>query len=136
MRLVLTASLSVLSFNSVAFSCFCGSFRGFSGFGGGGGALFLGGGLAVTDLSRASDDVFLFSRRAQIRVDESFGGIAPDVHQVDVLTGSGGGDCGIPFKVGEVYLIDAFVGKDGLVHAAICSSTRRIDASGAALRIL
>jgi hypothetical protein len=62
---------------------------------------------------------FLNSRRARIQVSESFEGLSSDVHEVDVLTGVGGGDCGIPFKVGEVDLIDAFIGKDGLVHAAV-----------------
>jgi hypothetical protein len=100
------------------------------------GPVFLGTVLAVTDLPDTGDDVFLASRRARIRVDESFGGLSPDVHEVDVLTGAGGGDCGIPFRAGEVYLIDAFAGKDGLVHAGICGSTRRIDAAGVALRIL
>lgn len=104
--------------------------------GGKAGPVFLGTVLAVTDLPRTGVDVFLSRRRTRIQVDESFGGLSPDVHEVDVLTGAGGGDCGIPFRAGEVYLVDAFVGKDGLVHAGICSSTRRIDAAGVALRIL
>jgi hypothetical protein len=100
------------------------------------GPVFLGTVLSVTDLPRTNGFVFLSSRKAHIRVDESFGGLSPDVHEVDVLTGSGGGDCGIPFRTGDVYLIDAFVGQDGLAHAGICSSTRQIDTAGVALQIL
>jgi hypothetical protein len=98
--------------------------------------VFLGTVLSVTDLPQTSDFVFLSSRKAHVRVDESFGGLSSDVREVDVLAGSGGGDCGIPFRVGEVYLIDSSVGKDGYTRAGICSSTRRIDAAGVDLRIL
>ncbi len=98
--------------------------------------MFLGTVVAVTDLARTDVDTFLTSRRARFQVNESFGGLSSDLREVDVLTGVGGGDCGIPFQAGEVYLIDAFIGEDGFIHAGICSSTRRIDAVGAALRIL
>lgn len=100
------------------------------------GPVFLGTVLSVTDVPGTGDFAFLSSRRARIRVDEPFGGLAPDVREVDVYTGSGGGDCGIAFKAGEVYLIDAFVGKDGAAHAGICSSTQRMDAAGVLLRVL
>jgi len=82
------------------------------GLGGQAGPRFLGTVLNVTNLPRADPSVFLSSHRARLRVDEPFGGLAPDVREVDVYTGSGGGDCGIAFKVGEVYLIDALVGKE------------------------
>ncbi len=136
MRSVLIATLFVLSLSSVAFSCFCVPSTGCPGLGGKGFPVFLGTVLAVTDLPSTGDHVFLSERKASIQVDESFGGLSPDVHEVDVLTGTGGGDCGIPFKAGDVYLIGAFIGNDGMVHAGICGSTRMIDAAGAALRIL
>ena len=69
-------------------------------------------------------------------MDESFGGLAPDAHEIEVYTGAGGGDCGIPFKAGAAYLIDAFVGMDGLAHSGTCSSTTSIDGAGVLLRIL
>jgi len=103
--------------------------------GGQAGPVFLGTVLRVTDLLATDDSAFLSSRRARIRVDERFGGLAPDLREVDVYTGSGGGDCGIAFKIGEAYLVDAFVEK-GVAHAGICSSTRRIDAAGVLLRVL
>jgi len=133
---LLAASLFVVSFTSVGFSCSCVSSGGCPGLGGKAGPVFLGTVLTVTDLPRTGDHAFLSSRKARIHVDESFGGLSPDVYEIDVLTGAGGGDCGIPFKPGDVYLIDAFVGTDGLVHAGICSFTRRIDAAGVAIQIL
>jgi hypothetical protein len=120
----------------VAFSCFCVPSTGCPGLGGTAFPVFLGTVLAVTDLPGTGGAVFLSGRKASIQMDESFGGLSADVHEVDVLTGSGGGDCGIPFRAGEVYLIGAYVGNDGLIHAGICSATRRIEAAGAALRIL
>ena len=119
-----------------AFSCFCLSFNGCPGLGRDGRPVFVGTILEVTDLPRNGDFVFLSSRKARIQVNESFGGLAPDAKEVEVLTGSGGGDCGIPFKPGDVYLIDAFVGDDGLFHAGECSNSRRLDFAGAALQVL
>jgi hypothetical protein len=136
MRSVLAISLSFSSFSSVAFACSCVPSGGCPGLGGQTGPRFLGIVLNVTDRPGADPTVFLSSRRARVRVDEPFGGLAADVREVDVYTGSGGGDCGIAFKVGEVYLIDAFVGQDGVAHAGICSSTRRMDDAGVLLRVL
>lgn len=136
MRLVWTIIVSVVSFSPVAFSCSCVPSSGCPGLEGNAGPVLLGTVLAVADLPSSGDDDFLTRRMARIRVDESFAGVPPQVREVDVLTGAGGGDCGIRFKAGEVYLIDAFVGEDGKFHAGICSSTRKIDEAGVALRIL
>src|SRR5579864_6954497 len=135
MRYVLIAAL-FLSLSSRAFSCSCVSSGGCPGLGGKAFPVFLGTVLSVTDLPRTADDEFLSSRKARIQVDESFGGLSPDTHEVDVLTGSGGGDCGVPFRSGEKYLVGASVGSDGLIHAGICGITRRIDAAGAAVQLL
>ncbi|HVO99305.1 MAG TPA: hypothetical protein VMT15_14635 [Bryobacteraceae bacterium] len=98
--------------------------------------MFVGTVLDVTDLPRTDRFAFLSNRKARIRVDESFGGLASDAHDVDVLTGSGGGDCGVPFRTGEVYLISAGLGDDGLLHAGICSATRKIEFAEAVVRVL
>jgi len=134
-RLALIALL-FLSLSPTAFSCFCAPSSGCPGLGRKAFPVFLGTVLSVTELSRTGDDAFLSTRTARIQVDESFGGLSPDMHEVDVLTGSGGGDCGISFQPGEKYLVGAFVGDDGLVHAGICGNTRRIDAVGVALQVL
>jgi hypothetical protein len=43
---------------------------------------------------------------------------------VDVVTGTGGGDCGYDFKVGERYVVYAHRGQDGSLGTGICSRTR------------
>lgn len=133
-RIVLGASIFLLLSKRCASSCV--PSLGCPGLGGSAGSVFLGTVLQVTDLPRTGAANFLSSPKARIQVNESFGGPGPEAQEIDVLTGLGGGDCGVPFKPGEVYLVEAFVSKDGLVHAGICSSTRRIDAVGAALRVL
>lgn len=136
MRFALAVSLSLLSSGPLAFGCFCVPSGGCPGLGGDHGPAFLGTVLKVTDLPATADFVSLSSRRARMRVDESFGGLAADTREVDIDTGSGGGDCGIPFKAGEVYLIDAFIAKDGSAHAGVCGATRRVDDAAVLLYIL
>jgi hypothetical protein len=126
MRLVFTIPLSLLLFSSMASACLCSSSGGCPGLGGKARPVFLGTVLSVTDVPATGDPAFP-GRRAHIRVDEPFGGLGPDVRETDIYTGLGNGDCGIPFEAGEVYLIDASVGKDGTLSAWICSSTRRMD---------
>src|SRR5579864_6171980 len=121
MRYVLIAAL-FLSLSSRAFSCSCVSSGGCPGLGGKAFPVFLGTVLSVTDLPRTADDEFLSSRKARIQVDESFGGLSPDTHEVDVLTGSGGGDCGVPFRSGEKYLVGASVGSDASFTPAYVAS--------------
>lgn len=119
-----------------AFACSCAS-TGPScpGLGGKAFPVFLGTVLSVTDVPDAGGINFL-SRKARIRVDESFGGVPDDLKEVDVLTGMGGGDCGVPFQPGDIYLVAASANGDGLLSAGICSSTRKIEGSSAALDIL
>jgi hypothetical protein len=136
MRLALVVSLCVLSLSSRAFACSCVTSGECPGLGGERFPVFLGTVLAVSELPRTDNFAFLSSRKARVKVDESFGGLSRDVTEVDVFTGSGGGDCGISFRVGEVYLIFASVGEDGHVHAGICSPTRKIEGADAALRVL
>jgi len=133
---MLKVGLFTLLLNSLAFACSCVSFRACPRPGGPKTPVFLGTVLAVTDRPYTGKFEFLSNRKVRIQVDESFGGLSPETKEVDVLTGLGGGDCGVPFKAGEQYLVDAYVGNDGLVHAGICSSTRRVDAAGECLRIL
>lgn len=134
MRLLLGVAVYLLVISSAAFACSCVSSFGCPRVGDSDHPVFVGTIINVEDLLPTRG--FLSSRKARIRVNELFGGLATDVSEVDVLTGVGGGDCGIPFRPGETYLIAAFVSADGVLHAGICSDTRRIDAVGAKLRIL
>jgi hypothetical protein len=45
---------------------------------------------------------------------------------VEVRTGTGGGDCGFDFKVGQRYVVYASRGKDGSLTTGICSRTRAL----------
>src|SRR5215470_3300636 len=122
MRSLLTALLLTVALSPAAFPCSCVNSSGCAGLGSKAFPVFLGTVLQVTDLPRNNDVVFLSSRKARIRVDEAFGGLG-EAKEVDILTGSGGGDCGVAFQAGDVYLVQASVGKDGLLYASICSST-------------
>lgn len=54
-------------------------------------------------------------------VDQSYLGVSGT--EVEVLTGMGGGDCGYAFKIGERYLVYAFLYQNQLV-TSICSRTK------------
>ena len=136
MRLFLGVSSMLLLSTSVAFCCSCVSSGACPVVSGNSGRVFLGTVLSITEVQPRTTLTFLSGRRARFRVKEAFGGIAPDVREIDVLTGMGGGDCGFPFEVGEVYLVDALIGKDGLTRAGICSATRSLEQAGTAIRTL
>lgn len=61
--------------------------------------------------------------RYTFHVEEAFSGALPK--QIDVLSGRGGGDCSVRFRVGEKYLVDGQRGSNGMVSAYICSKTRK-----------
>lgn len=136
MQTAWTILVSVLAIGPVASACSCVSSSGCAGPGGGSNAVFHGMVLSVADLPSTGKFAFLSSRMARFRVDEPFGGLPPGTHEVDIATGLGGGDCGIPFKPGERYLVDAFLDKDGKLHAGTCSATRRSENAVTALRSL
>jgi hypothetical protein len=65
----------------------------------------------------------------RFRVQERFRGATDSV--VEVSTGRGGGDCGYPFKVGDIYLVYASRNKDnGILYTGICSRTRPLEKAG------
>jgi hypothetical protein len=54
-----------------------------------------------------------------------------DKKVTEVVTGSGGGDCGYDFRVGEKYLVYAFSHPaTGKLYTGICSRTRRLAEAG------
>ena len=68
---------------------------------------------------------FLRSRRVTLEVVEAFSGVPTKT--IEVLTGSGGGDCGFPFKEGAAYVVYGSRAESGgplLVSA--CSRTRAL----------
>jgi 5-hydroxyisourate hydrolase-like protein (transthyretin family) len=76
---------------------------------------------------------FLRSRRVLLEVVEQFRGgdlLVPrdGASGVEVLTGQGGGDCGIAFKNGESYLVFATISKGTptVLQTGLCNRTREL----------
>ena len=66
---------------------------------------------------------------------QAYRGIADSA--AETITGSGGGDCGYPFKVGESYLVYAYRNsKDKQLYAGICSRTRPLSQASEDLQYL
>jgi hypothetical protein len=53
-----------------------------------------------------------------------------------IETGLGAGDCGYDFVTGESYLVFAWKEESGKLSTSICSGTKLLEDSGAALRVL
>ncbi|MCX6620996.1 MAG: carboxypeptidase-like regulatory domain-containing protein [Acidobacteria bacterium] len=67
-----------------------------------------------------------FPKRVKLRVSESFTAAAAD--SIELFTGMGGGDCGIPFEQGGSYLVFAFreEEKAGRWMSTTCSGTSQL----------
>lgn len=65
-------------------------------------------------------------RTVRLVIKETFSGLAAEQKEVEVVTGMGGGDCGIPFERGVDYLVYAYKNGDGRLAANICSRTRKL----------
>jgi hypothetical protein len=66
-----------------------------------------------------------FARRVRLRVQETFAGDLSD--RVELFTGMGGGDCGIPFEIGRTYLVFAHQDRQqGRWLSGICSGTSEL----------
>lgn len=63
-------------------------------------------------------------RTIRVDVTEAFKGVSPG--EINVFTGSGGGDCGVEFIVGGTYLVFGHLGQDGKLGTSICSRTRLV----------
>lgn len=56
--------------------------------------------------------------------------------RVDLVTGTGGGDCGFPFEEGETYLVYASSTERGPLTAGICTRTRPFKGTDEELSLL
>lgn len=91
-------------------------------------AVFVGRVLSIENLAPRSLPRFFGRRKVRVRVVEGFRGTAAGQPDVSVLTGSGGGDCGYPFRVGEEYLVYASRNEEsGELTTGICSRTRKAE---------
>ena len=87
--------------------------------------VFLGRVDAIERPASKSTPRYLLSRRVRLRVLEAFRGSPPPGSDVIVLTGSGGGDCGYPFRATQEFLVYATKRPDtGELTTSICSRTR------------
>lgn len=93
--------------------------------------LFVGTVTEVVDLPRTGGLQFLLTRKARLVVEEVFSGVEPGM--VEVFTGSGGGDCGFGFEVGERYLVQGNRDKEGRIRVGICSDSRHVHYAAAIL---
>jgi hypothetical protein len=86
------------------------------------GAVFTGKVVSIESRANAGPE-FFGSRLVRFEVAEAFRGVSTAV--VEASTGSGGGDCGYPFVVGQSYLVYALQA-DGsqALTTGICSRTR------------
>jgi len=72
----------------------------------------------------------------RFEVTEPFIGMEGRGKQVEVLTGSGGGDCGFPFHCGHSYLVYAYQSQESQLATGICSRTAELDHAQADLTYL
>src|SRR6185295_12203766 len=120
---LLSASLLILIWlNSYAFACSCiGPGKPCQAYGAAS-AVFVGTVIAVRTAERATpvnrDNIDWTPRTFKFSVEQSFLGAGG--REAEVATGMGGGDCGYEFKVGERYLVYAYLWKDRLT-TGICS---------------
>ena len=88
-------------------------------------AVFAGTAIAVRDNERSKDtdrsQVDWTPRVFKFLVEQSFLGVSGT--EVEVHTGTGGGDCGYGFKIGERYLVYAF-GDGHRLATGICTRTK------------
>jgi Carboxypeptidase regulatory-like domain len=118
-----------------AYSCDCGGFRPPCEEYGRASAVFIG--VVIGDSSIDSQDgEYQFQKRSvSFAVEETFHGLRGT--SAEVITGMGGGDCGVGFKRGERYLVYAYTNpQDNKLHTSICNRTRALSQAGEDLQYL
>lgn len=86
-------------------------------------AVFVGTVTGVREKPRTEQDADWTPRAFEFAVEQAFLGV--EGAEVEVFTGSGGGDCGYGFRRGESYLVYAHRDeKDGRLKTGICTRTR------------
>src|SRR5262245_4143530 len=74
--------------------------------------------ITVRKVPLESIDRIIDQRAVHLTIERAVRGVQET--EVDVNTGSGGGDCGYDFKVGERYVVYGYRGKDGSLGTGIC----------------
>ena len=96
-------------------------------------AVFSGTVAQITPTPNRLGEPYPSHRLVRFQVKQSWRGAVGPV--VEVLTGSGGGDCGFSFEQGVTYLVYAHAGRGGL-STSICSRTRRLSEAAEDLEYL
>ena len=76
----------------------------------------------------------IFNVVVRLRVERTWKNVRAG--EVLIVTGSGGGDCGYRFEVGESYLVYAYGSRGGRLGTNICQRTRKIADAGEDIKIL
>lgn len=95
-------------------------------------AVFSGTVVSVDNSFRDSDYGRIPQRRVAVELDRVWKGCEAvegeeRPRRVELVTGSGGGDCGYDFQEGERYLVYAHEGSDGTLTTGICSRTANLE---------
>lgn len=102
---------------------------------GGASAVFVGTVTGVREKRRAGQDVDWTPRAFRFAVEQAFLGV--EGAEVEVSTGTGGGDCGYGFREGESYLVYANRDeKGGRLVTGICMRTRPVSDAAEDLEFL
>lgn len=94
-------------------------------------AVFLGTVTYQTTNTSKGKEYDFHSRVFRFTVDKAFRGV--EAKEVEVLTGSGGGDCGYGFQLGGQYVVYAYRDNANKLVTSICSRTRPSSDAGADL---
>jgi hypothetical protein len=94
----------------------------------------IGSAKSLDDLESAVHPFWLTPRRVRFRIEELFAG--PQAGQFVLYTGAGEGDCGVDFKAGGQWLVDAYLDTAGRWIAHLCSATAPISEANAVLNKL
>jgi len=86
---------------------------------------------SLDDIESAVGNFWLTPRRIRLRIIEPFAG--PKTGVFTLYTGLGDGDCGVDFKIGERWLIDAYIDDAGRWIAHLCSVTIPVKNAAAVL---
>ncbi len=89
---------------------------------------------SIDELESAVQEFWMTPRRVRFKVTEVFAG--PKIAALVLYTGLGGGDCGVDFRAGQRWLVDAYRDAAGRWVAHICSATMPEKKAGAVLTAL
>ncbi|MBA3406406.1 MAG: hypothetical protein H0U13_17270 [Gemmatimonadaceae bacterium] len=90
-------------------------------------AVFAGEVIDITPVPSTKEPQLALGRVVRFRVKQTFRGELPG--EIDVRTGSGGGDCGYTFFKGTYYLVYAHL-QSGQLATGICSRTQSLAQAG------